>query len=77
MKRLSNFELSEFLLKNNIKSDTKLFAQADILKHAGKMIGVYKEVHNNDQKEEHGNIFDIATDLLFYCNFHWHWLRKK
>ena len=36
MKRLTNLDVSEFLIKHNIKSDTALFAKAHEQKEAGK-----------------------------------------
>ena len=36
MKRLLNFEVSEYLLKNNIKNDTELLALANVQKEEGK-----------------------------------------
>ena len=36
MKRLSNFEVSEYLLKNSIKNDTELLALANVQKEEGK-----------------------------------------
>ncbi len=36
MRHLSNFKVSEYLLKNNIKNDTELLALANIQKEEGK-----------------------------------------
>ena len=36
VKRLSNYEVSDFIVSKNVKTDTELFAQASIQKEAGK-----------------------------------------